>query len=141
MIGRPDTTNGGWRSLTPDITPLLDIIFIVLVFLLLTANIPLQSLEVDLPDTDSQALSSIQDSESMTINMLAGTPAWALDGEQYEDWAQFKPILEAQISALKDTDLVLASDKDVTVDSMLKLLAFLQEHQIAATQILMEDSQ
>ncbi|GGB32455.1 biopolymer transporter ExbD [Oceanisphaera marina] len=139
MIGRPEPANSGWRSLTPDITPLLDIIFIVLVFLLLTANIPLQSLEVDLPETDSAALSSVQDTKSITINLMAGSPAWALQGEQYEDWEQFKPVLQAQAESLKETDLILASDKEVTVDNMLKLLAFLQEHHISATQILMED--
>ncbi|ART81911.1 biopolymer transporter ExbD [Oceanisphaera profunda] len=139
MIGRPESANSSWRTLTPDITPLLDIIFIVLVFLLLTANIPLQSLEVDLPKTDSEALSAISDTKSITINMLAGTPAWAIQGQEYEDWQQFKPALTAQVAALKETDLILASDKDVTVDSMLKLLAFLQEHEITATQILMED--
>lgn len=139
MIGSPKAGNDSWRSLTPDITPLLDIIFIVLVFLLLTANIPLQTLEVDLPKTDSEALSSLSDKKSITINMLAGTPAWALNGAEYEDWQQFKPALTAQVAALKEQDLVLASDKDVTVDSMLKLLAFLQEHEITATQILMED--
>ncbi|WP_417613962.1 ExbD/TolR family protein [Oceanisphaera sp.] len=139
MIGRPEPAHSGWRSLAPDITPLLDIIFIVLVFLLLTANIPLQTLEVDLPKTDSEALSSIQDTQSITINLLAGSPAWALQGERYEDWEQFKPVLHAQADALKETDLILASDKDVTVENMLKLLAFLQEQQIHATQILMED--
>jgi biopolymer transport protein ExbD len=139
MIGRPEPAHSGWRSLTPDITPLLDIIFIVLVFLMLTANIPLQSLEVDLPKTDSAALSSVQDNKAVTINLLAGTPAWALQGKKYENWEQFKPVLQNQVSALKNAELVLASDKDVTVDKMLKLLAFLQEHQIRATQILMED--
>lgn len=139
MIGAPQSSHSSWRSLTPDITPLLDIIFIVLVFLLLTANIPLQSLEVDLPKTDSEALGALTDTKSMTINMLAGTPAWALNGKEYEDWQQFKPVLVAQLDALKETDLVLASDKEVTVDSMLKLLAFLQEHEITATQILMDD--
>ncbi|ART81004.1 ExbD/TolR family protein [Oceanisphaera avium] len=139
MIGRPESGHSSWRTLTPDITPLLDIIFIVLVFLLLTANIPLQSLEVDLPKTDSEALGAMVETKTMTINMLAGSPAWALDGQEYADWQQFKPILVEHIDALKETDLVLASDKDVTVDSMLKLLAFLQEHKITATQILMDD--
>lgn len=40
-------------GLTPDLTPLLDIIFIVMVFLLLTASVRLESLEVALPTTDS----------------------------------------------------------------------------------------
>lgn len=139
MIGRPESNDASWRSLTPDITPLLDIIFIVLVFLLLTANIPLQSLEVDLPQTDSESLTSVQDDKAITINLIAGTPAWALDGKQYDDWEQFKPVLLAQAETLKEAELILASDKDVTVDNMLKLLAFLQEQQIEATQILMDE--
>lgn len=141
MIGRPESAQSGWRALTPDITPLLDIIFIVLVFLMLTANIPLQSLEVDLPTTDSKALSPVQDNKAMTINLLAGEPAWALQGEQYADWDSFKPALSDNLEALQQAELVLSSDKAVTVDNMLRLLAFLQEHDIKATQILMEEGQ
>ena len=40
-------------SITPDLTPLLDIIFIVMVFLMLTASVKLSSLEVQLPSTES----------------------------------------------------------------------------------------
>ncbi|WP_116474063.1 ExbD/TolR family protein [Zobellella maritima] len=141
MIARPDPAQSGWRALTPDITPLLDIIFIVLVFLMLTANIPLQSLEVDLPTTDNEALSSVQNDQAMTINLLAGEPAWALQSKEYRDWDSFKPVLTDNLEALKQAELVLASDKEVTVDNMLKLLAFLQEHEIKATQILMEEGQ
>lgn len=139
MIRSPEASQSAWRAMTPDITPLLDIIFIVLVFLLLTANIPLQSLTVDLPKTDSEALSVVQDDNNITINLLAGSPAWALQGEQYSDWAAFKPVLESNLDALKKAELMLAADGAVTVDNMMKLLAFLQEHEIQATQILMEE--
>lgn len=37
-------------SLGIDLTPLLDIIFIVLVFLLLTANVRIQSMDITLPE-------------------------------------------------------------------------------------------
>ncbi|QSA20928.1 biopolymer transporter ExbD, partial [Vibrio furnissii] len=40
-------------GLTPDLTPLLDIIFIVMVFLMLTAAVKLDSLDVSLPTSDS----------------------------------------------------------------------------------------
>ncbi|MEF1291304.1 ExbD/TolR family protein, partial [Vibrio sp. M260118] len=56
-------------GLTPDLTPLLDIIFIVMVFLMLTAAVKLDSLEVDLPTTDSQVVSEV-DTKSLTINIL-----------------------------------------------------------------------
>ena len=36
----------------PDLTPMIDIIFIVMVFLLLTANVSVQTLNVDIPKTE-----------------------------------------------------------------------------------------
>ena len=42
-----------------ELTPLIDIIFIVVVFLLLTANHRLLSLPVDIPDTD-QTVSELE---------------------------------------------------------------------------------
>lgn len=60
-------------SLYPDLTPLLDIIFIVMVFLMLTASVRLESLQVDLPTTESSAVSEV-DTQSITVNILAQEP-------------------------------------------------------------------
>ncbi len=46
-------------GLTPDLTPLRDIIFIVMLFLLLTASVRLESLEVALPTTDSPVVNEV----------------------------------------------------------------------------------
>ncbi len=55
MIKTPHSSNT--QSLAPDLTPLLDIIFIVMVFLLLTASVKLESLEVELPSSDVKNVS------------------------------------------------------------------------------------
>ncbi|MEP8024321.1 biopolymer transporter ExbD, partial [Vibrio parahaemolyticus] len=57
MIKVPQDNNR--NGLTPDLTPLLDIIFIVMVFLMLTAAVKLDSLDVALPSTDSQAVAEV----------------------------------------------------------------------------------
>ena len=80
------------ESIQPDLTPLLDIIFIVMVFLLLTATVKLQSLEVSLPTADTESVSDI-DSKSFTINILEQPPYWGLDGHSYSTWHSFTTAL------------------------------------------------
>lgn len=126
------------ESILPDLTPLLDIIFIVMVFLLLTASIKLQTLEVDLPTSNSAAISEV-DKQSVTINILAKSPYWALQGEQFDDWDSFTKALVTLVIDKPDADIVIASDKTAQIQNMVKLLAFLQENQISATQLLIEE--
>jgi len=125
-------------GLTPDLTPLLDIIFIVMVFLMLTAAVKLDSLEVDLPTTDSQAVSEV-DTQSLTVNILAAEPHWAIDGKEYIDWENFTLALLEEYKSNKQP-IVIGADKTAEVQHLVKLLAFLQENGIQATQLLTEES-
>ncbi|NIY82955.1 ExbD/TolR family protein [Vibrio hepatarius] len=133
-VKQPDIQFG----LTPDLTPLLDIIFIVMVFLMLTAAVKLDSLEVDLPTTDSQAVSEV-DTKSLTVNILASEPHWAIDSKEYLDWNNFTlALLEQHKSDSKP--IVIGAEKTADVQHLVKLLAFLQENGIQATQLLTEES-
>ncbi|KXO12895.1 Biopolymer transport protein ExbD1 [Moritella sp. JT01] len=126
------------ESILPDLTPLLDIIFIVMVFLLLTASIKLQTLEVDLPTSDNAVTSEV-DNKSVTINILAQAPYWALQGEQFSDWESFTTALVKLVTDKSDAEIVIASDKTAQIQHMVKLLAFLQKNKISATQLLIEE--
>ncbi|EOW2077682.1 ExbD/TolR family protein [Vibrio mimicus] len=125
-------------GLTPDLTPLLDIIFIVMVFLLLTASVRLESLEVALPTTDSPVVNEV-DKESITINLLATEPYWAIDGKPYLDWHNFSLALLETVQSSK-RPIVIGADQGAEVQQLVKLLGFLQEHGIQATQLLTEPS-
>lgn len=125
-------------GLTPDLTPLLDIIFIVMVFLMLTAAVKLDSLEVDLPTTDSQVVSEV-DTKSLTVNILEAEPHWAIDGKEYIDWENFTLALLEEYKSNKQP-IVIGADKTAQVQHLVKLLAFLQENGIQATQLLTEES-
>ncbi|WCP69794.1 biopolymer transporter ExbD [Vibrio tubiashii] len=125
-------------GLTPDLTPLLDIIFIVMVFLMLTAAVKLDSLEVDLPTTDSQVVSEV-DTKSLTVNILEAEPHWAIDGKEYIDWENFTLALLEEYKSNKQP-IVIGADKTAEVQHLVKLLAFLQENGIQATQLLTEET-
>ncbi len=124
----------------PDLTPLLDIIFIVMVFLMLTANVAVHTLNVDIPKTDDSQVLSQPDQQVISIGILAGEQKWAVDGKAMSSWDLFTKTLLDQKQRHPDKPFVIAADKKADVESMLKVLAFLQRHQIAATNILMEES-
>lgn len=124
------------KALLPDLTPLLDIIFIVMVFLMLTASVKLESLQVDLPTTDSSAVSEV-DNQSVTVNILASEPYWAINKHQYKDWDNFAIALLEQ-SRSSDKRIIIGAEKTADVQHLVKLLAFMQENNIPATQLLTE---
>ncbi|MCX2791528.1 MULTISPECIES: ExbD/TolR family protein [Vibrio] len=137
MIKAPQDNNS--HGLTPDLTPLLDIIFIVMVFLMLTAAVKLDSLDVSLPSTDSQAVTEV-DKQSITVNILKEEPFWAINGKTYIDWENFTLALLEE-SKSTDKPIVIGAEKTADIQSLVKLLGFLQENGIQATQLLTEESQ
>ncbi|AMG01221.1 MULTISPECIES: ExbD/TolR family protein [Vibrio] len=137
MIKAPQDNNS--HGLTPDLTPLLDIIFIVMVFLMLTAAVKLDSLDVNLPSTDSQAVAEV-DKQSITVNILKEEPHWAINGKAYIDWENFTMALLEE-SKSTDKPIVIGAEKTADIQSLVKLLGFLQENGIQATQLLTEESQ
>lgn len=126
-------------SIGPDLTPLLDIIFIVMVFLMLTASVKLKSLDVQLPSSETAASKALE-KQSLTINILNQAPYWAIDGQTYNNWETFQSGLLEKVSAAPDKDLVIAADKHAEIQHMVKLFGLLHENDIATTQILMEET-
>lgn len=124
----------------PDLTPMLDIIFIVMVFLLLTANVSVKTLNVDIPKTQENSQLSRPNKPVISVGILLDEKdKWALDGKTFSNWNEFT---QALLNARKDSPekpIVIAADKKTDVESMLNLLAFMQKHQISATNIVMEE--
>tara|TARA_Y100001956_G_C4036025_1_gene148472 strand:- start:24 stop:437 length:414 start_codon:yes stop_codon:yes gene_type:complete len=137
MIKTPNSSHT--QSLTPDLTPLLDIIFIVMVFLLLTASVKLESLEVDLPSSDVKNVSEVH-KDSISVNILDHEPYWAINGKEYIDWENFKITLLEETGSTDKKPIIIGADKAANVENLVKLLSFLQENGIPATQLLTDDS-
>lgn len=123
----------------PDLTPLLDIIFIVMVFLLLTANISIKTMNIELPTTDQTELLAPPKKPVIAVNLLLGEPSWAIAETPYQDWSNFSKDLLELSQQQPDSVVLLVADKNVTVESMLRMLAFMQKNQINTTNIMMDE--
>lgn len=128
-------------DIKPDLTALLDIIFIVMVFLLLTANISIKTMTLDIPTTDQTELLDSPDSAVIAVSLLASEPSWAIEETLYEDWQLFSKALLELKNKYPKRALLIAADKMVSVEKMLRLLAFMQKNQINATNIVMDEEQ
>ncbi|SDI81414.1 Biopolymer transport protein ExbD [Ferrimonas sediminum] len=122
-----------------DLTPLIDIIFIVLVFLLLTANTRLLALPVDVPEQAESALNPVHEDKTLAVNVLAQAPHYALNQTPYPNWDEFKSAFLAAHNQYPDYTVVVAADKQAPIQPLMQLLALMQARQIDQTQILMEE--
>ena len=121
-----------------DLTPLIDIIFIVLVFLLLTANTQLLSLPVDVPTEADSSLNALTHDKHVAINILTADPHWAINGTTYQNFDEFEAEFINIFNVDPDVKVVVAADKNAPVQPLMNVLALLQRQQISNTQILME---
>ncbi|MBW8191589.1 biopolymer transporter ExbD [Neiella marina] len=120
-----------------ELTPLIDIVFIVVVFLLLTANARLLALPVDIPKTE-QSNSALQpEHTSLTLTLQHQSPRFAINQQTFDQWQTFESALTPQLQ-VTDLAVTIAADRNADVEPLLKLLALLNQHQISNTQILME---
>ena len=121
-----------------DMTALIDIIFIMLVFFMLTANVRLQALPVDVPTHGGDSTQTITQADNISINVMADSPYWALDGERLDDFKVFEQQLLVRVKSNPGATLIVAADKKADVQHLMRLLALLQAQSISQTQILME---
>ncbi len=125
-------------NVLPDLTSMLDILFIVMVFLLLIVNIPIQSVEIAVPKTAEQQVLASTTAPPITINIVPNSPYWALNGKSYIDFSAFAVALDHQRKTTNQPILIGADDL-APAGKMLQLLAYFKDKNISNTHIMMEN--
>ena len=126
-----------WQFVLPDLTSMLDILFILLVFFMLTIGSVYQSLDLKLP---SSAMEEIpQENLSKKIMLEIGNDRYALDGKLIKEFEQFKKAVIEVIQKKPQHELVIAGDKNISIERLLNVLTYLQSQCIEAANILMQD--
>lgn len=140
MIRIQDTEETGASLPLPDLTPLLDVVFIVMVFLLFTANVQTLSLPVELPQATQAEATVVDQPKTVTVSILEEGKPWALEDERFDNWTVFTEKLLAEAKAHPDTTVLIAGDKEAPLGNLVKLMMFLGQHDIKAAQVLMEET-
>lgn len=137
MIQVDTEQTGGFESLAVDLTPMLDILFIVLVFFILTANPAIHALQVELPTKGAEQTEALTSPTRLQFTLFA-KQQWALNDEIFTDWPDTQQAFKQAIGKAPDTEIVIATEKDASVERLLEVMAFLKQQNLQAAQIRMD---
>ena len=124
------------NDLAPDLTPMLDILFILLVFFILTAGAVLQSMELTLPSAVSEELEMVDSPNHILLEIRS--QGYAVNGTAIEIFADFKTAVTSQVKEQINDPVIVAGDKNISMERLLEVLTYLQSEGIQAANILMQ---
>ncbi len=108
-------------------TPMIDVIFVLIAFMMLMINIPRLTMEVQLPKTSTTQVSSQVKKQVVTLALKPDDAKWYMDKQSYSS----KPAFVAALTALKqqygeEMSVVIHSDQSVPMQRAVELFSILQ---------------
>lgn len=125
--------NGVFRDLMPDLTPLIDVLFILIVFFLLIIAPNFRVLDLQLAADKDAAL--IDHEPQLVLEITSDY--YVLDGERLATLTAVKTALSAAVQSRPHHPLVLATDRRLSMERLLPVLSALQAQGILAASILL----
>ena len=115
------SNNTGRKKLVSDInvTPLVDVMLVLLIIFMVTAPMMTQGLDVDLPETTSKALRQDEKPQVVTINAEGKIQ---LNGNDLTQAAMFQQ-LDKYSADIKDQPIYLKADKNVPYGLVVTVMA------------------
>lgn len=128
----------GVAGLAADLTPLLDVLFVLLIFFVLTANAAQVVLDLDLPTKGAAAAKPQKEKNKVVVAIFAKEGNWGVDGTDYVNWPAAREAIEAARKAKPEARFVIAGDRKVSLERFLQTLTFLRTLGLEQTDIIME---
>ena len=120
-----------------DLTAMTDIIFILLIFFVLTSNVAQNIFDFELPKADDNFTSF---KETHPINQSKITiftnGEFAIEKEKFKSYDKFKKALKLAYNKNKNTEFLLISENTLPVESLMKVITFFQSENITKVDIL-----
>lgn len=114
------------ESISPDLTPVIDIVFILLIFFMVTSVFKKEDtiIKLNLPDLHAQA--KVQEKKPVVIEL--SKEELAIDKEFYD----FEKLSDILSKYKKETKIEIRIDKNVEYERVMKLFDLLQLHQLTS---------
>ncbi|MEA3330795.1 MAG: biopolymer transporter ExbD [Campylobacterota bacterium] len=122
------------EMIAPDLTPVIDMVFILLIFFMVTSVFKKDDVILALNLPDLHAKTQISDKKSVTIEL--STVELAIDGKKYS----FEESQELFSSYKKDINILIRIDKEVEYERVMKLFDGLQQNQLTSFSLVAEQT-
>lgn len=122
-----------------DLTPMVDVVFILLVFFILTANVAQNVFDLSLPSADENYKEErdINDFKQVKITLFT-VGDYAIDEEKISNYVKFKENLVLIHKREPETEFLIISENTLPVEKLMELLTFLKSQNITKIDILLK---
>lgn len=126
-----------WKDdLIVDMTPMIDITFILLIFFILTANVAQHVYPVKLPKSDPSFNNEAKDDSPIKVTIFANGK-FAVGKEKYLNISEVKAALLTSIT--NNNKVIIIPDHNSASGTLISLLTFFEGNNITNVDILIED--
>lgn len=125
------------ETLIMDLTPMLDVLFLLLIFFVLTANVAQFSIDLTLPSAEQSGIPKEIKPDALLLTMHINPKRWVIDDKTYNSWDEAKTALQ-KIAAQSPRPLTIAGDKNLPLQRLIKVLTFMETIGLDAAEILVE---
>lgn len=138
MINIEHDNSNGFTGI--DMTAMIDVVFTIIAFMMIMINVPLASLEIDLPIVEETSVVQQDNSQKLVLKVVAQTPSWTIDNGVVLGKAELAEKLQARKSSSQKKLLVIvAIDKETPVQRMIDTLDILKQAKISNVQIMLDE--
>lgn len=114
-------------SLQDAMTPMIDVIFVLIAFMMLMINVPLLTMEVELPKVAETPQSSNVQKQVVTIGVLENADEWLVNESKVSSLEALKEQLQAEkMQYPEQLSVVIHSDRKVAMERVVALFSTLQ---------------
>lgn len=129
--------NNIFNDFIPDLTPLLDVMFLLIFFLILTTNSLPYKIDLDIPKDNEGAATQNKEQNILMVKILANNKGWLIEDKEFANFDLFKQNL-LNNHKRKAQKITIMSEASVRVQEFIDLLLFLQKHEIQTADILVK---
>ncbi len=114
-------------SLHDAMTPMIDVIFVLIAFMMLMINVPLLTMEVELPKVAETPRSTNVQKHVVTIGVLDIADEWLVNDSKVSSLEALKEQLQAEkMQYPEQLSVVIHSDRKVAMERVVALFSTLQ---------------
>ena len=116
--------NNIFNDFIPDLTPLLDVMFLLIFFLILTTNSLPYKIDLDIPKDNEGAATQNKEQNILMVKILANNKGWLIEDKEFANFDLFKQNL-LNNHKRKAQQITIMSEASVRVQEFIDLLLFL----------------
>lgn len=122
-----------------DLTPLIDVVFILLIFFILTANVAQNVFDLELPKADDGYKAEERDIKENLVKLtLFANGEYAIEEKKVLGYTAFKERVLAVYFKNSSTKFLIIAENTLSVEKMMEFLTFLKSNNITKIDILLK---